>query len=41
MNNQMAGIKCENGEALLLSDIVLDKQKYNKRLKKVTGRKVH
>lgn len=32
-------IKCENGEALLLSDIVLDKQKYNKRLKKVTWEK--
>ena len=32
-------IKCENGEALLLSDIVLDKQKYNKRLKKVTREK--
>ena len=32
-------IKCENGEALLLSDIVLDKQKYNKRLKKVTCEK--
>ena len=33
-------IKCENGEALLLSDIVLDKQKYNKRLKKVTWEKI-
>lgn len=32
-------IKCENGEALLLSDIVMDKQKYNKRLKKVTWEK--
>lgn len=32
-------IKCENGEALLLSDIVLDKQKYNKRLKKVSWEK--
>lgn len=32
-------IKCENGEALLLSDIVLDKQKYNKRLKKVNWEK--
>lgn len=32
-------IKCENGEALLLSDIVLDKQKYNKRLKKVIWEK--
>lgn len=32
-------IECENGEALLLSDIVLDKQKYNKRLKKVTWEK--
>jgi len=32
-------IKCENGEALLLSDIVLDKQKYNKRIKKVTWEK--
>lgn len=32
-------IKCENGEALLLSDIVLDKQKNNKRLKKVTWEK--
>lgn len=32
-------IKCENGEALLLSDIVLDKQKYNKRLNKVTWEK--
>lgn len=32
-------IKCEKGEALLLSDIVLDKQKYNKRLKKVTWEK--
>lgn len=32
-------IKCENGEALLLSDIVLDKQKYNKWLKKVTWEK--
>lgn len=32
-------IKCENGESLLLSDIVLDKQKYNKRLKKVTWEK--
>lgn len=32
-------IKCENGEALLLADIVLDKQKYNKRLKKVTWEK--
>lgn len=32
-------IKCENGEALLLSNIVLDKQKYNKRLKKVTWEK--
>ena len=32
-------IKCENGEALLLSDIVLDKQKYNKRLKMVTWEK--
>lgn len=32
-------MKCENGEALLLSDIVLDKQKYNKRLKKVSWEK--
>lgn len=32
-------IKCENGEAPLLSDIVLDKQKYNKRLKKVSWEK--
>lgn len=32
-------IKCENGEALLLFDIVMDKQKYNKRLKKVTWEK--
>lgn len=32
-------IKCENGEALLLSDIVLDKQKYNKRLKKASWEK--